>query len=52
MATAIAMRSAKNVLMRNVTISGFNKGVEAFDSNLLLSGANIQRCGIGLDFQK
>ena len=49
MATAIALRGAKNVLMRNVTVSGFNKGVDAFDSNLLLSGVNIQRCGIGLD---
>lgn len=49
MATAIALRGAKNVLMRNVTVSGFNKGVEAFDSNLLLSEVNIQRCGIGLD---
>jgi len=49
LATAIALRSASNVLMRNVTISGFNKGIEAFDSNLLLSGVNVQRCGVGLD---
>jgi len=49
LATAIALRSAKNVLMRNVTISGFNKGIEALDSNLLLSGVNVQRCGVGLD---
>jgi len=49
MATAIALRGAKSVFVRNVTISGFNKGVKALDSNLLLSGANIQRCGIGLD---
>jgi hypothetical protein len=47
--TAIALRSANNVLMRNVTISGFNKGIEALDSNLLLSGVNVQRCGVGLD---
>jgi len=49
LATAIALRSANNVLMRNVTISGFNKGIEALDSNLLLSGVNVQRCGVGLD---
>jgi len=48
-ATAIALRRANNVLMRNVTISGFNKGIEALDSNLLLSGVNVQRCGVGLD---
>ena len=47
--TAIALRSANNVLMRNVTIRGFNKGIEALDSNLLLSGVNVQRCGVGLD---
>lgn len=35
--------------MRNVTISGFNKGIEALDSNLLLSGVNVQRCSVGLD---
>jgi hypothetical protein len=49
LATAIALRSANNVLMRNVTIRGFNKGIEALDSNLLLSGVNVQRCGVGLD---
>ena len=48
-ATAIALRRANNVLMRNVTISGFNKGIEALDSNLLLSGVNVRRCGVGLD---
>ena len=47
--TAIALRSANNVFMRNVTIRGFNKGIEALDSNLLLSGVNVQRCGVGLD---
>lgn len=46
---AIALRRTNNVLMRNVTIRGFNKGIEALDSNLLLSGVNIQRCGVGLD---
>ena len=49
MATAIALRSANNVLMRNVTISGFKKGIEAVDSNLLLNQVRVQRCGIGLD---
>lgn len=49
MATAIALRSANNVLMRNVTISGFKKGIEAVDSNLLLNEVRVQRCGIGLD---
>lgn len=49
MATAIALRKAKNVFLRNVFINGFNKGIEAVDSNLLLSGVNVQRCGIGVD---
>jgi len=49
LATAIALHSANNVLMRNVTISGFNKGIEALDSNLLLSGVSVQRCGVGLN---
>jgi hypothetical protein len=48
-ATAIALRRANNVLLRNVTIRGFNKGIEALDSNLLLSEVNVQRCGVGLD---
>ena len=48
-ATAIALRGTNNAFLRNVTISGFNKGIEALDSNLLLSGVNVQRCGVGLD---
>jgi len=48
-ATAIALRGAKNVRLRNVAIRGFNKGIEALDSNLFLGGVNIQRCGVGLD---
>jgi hypothetical protein len=49
MNTAIALRNAADVYLRNVTISGFNKGIEAVNSNLLLSGSSVQRCGIGLD---
>lgn len=49
MATAIALRRANNVLLRNVTVTGFSKGIEAVDSNLLLGRVRVQRCGIGLD---
>ena len=49
MATAIKLDNAKSVFLHNVSISGFNKGIEAVNSDLLLSGSNIQRCGIGLD---
>ena len=49
MTTAIKLDNAKSVLLHNVSISGFNKGIEAVNSDLLLSGSNIQRCGIGLD---
>ncbi len=49
MSTAIALRDATSVYMRNVTINGFKKGIEAVNSTLLLSGSRIQRCGIGLD---
>jgi len=49
MTTAIAMRNATNVYLKNVTIRGFNKGIEARNSHLLLDGINVQRCGIGLD---
>lgn len=49
MTTAIALRRANNVIVRNVWISGFNKGIEAVNSNLLLSGVHVQRSGIGLE---
>lgn len=49
MATGIGMRNAKNVLLSNVTINGFSKGIEAVNSSMLLNRANIQSCGIGLD---
>jgi hypothetical protein len=49
MTTAIKLGNANNVILRNVSISGFNKGIEAVNSNLLLSDSHIQRCGIGLD---
>jgi len=49
MSTAIALHGVKNVILRNVWISGFKKGVEAVNSNLLLGGVYIQRSGIGLD---
>lgn len=43
------MRNATNVYLRNVIIRGFNRGIEARNSHMLLDGVNIQRCGIGLD---
>ena len=35
--------------MRNVSIRGFNKGIEAVNSDLLLSGVDVRRCGIGVE---
>ena len=49
MGTAIALRGAQNVVLRNVGISGFQKGIEAVDAHLLLDRVNIQRCGVGMD---
>jgi hypothetical protein len=49
MATAIKLNKSSNVLLRGVTIRGFNKGIEATDSDLMLSGVNVQRCGIGVE---
>lgn len=49
MTTAIALRGANKVFLRNVFIDGFNKGIDAVNSNLLLSEVNVQRCGIGLN---
>jgi len=48
LATAIRLHGTNNAILRNVWISGFNKGIEAVNSNLLLSGVNVQRCGTGL----
>jgi hypothetical protein len=49
MSSAIVMHNAKNVILRNVWISGFRKGVEAVNSNLLLNSVHIRRCDIGLN---
>jgi hypothetical protein len=49
MSSAIVMHNAKNVILRNVWISGFRKGVEAVNSNLLLNNVHIRRCNIGLN---
>jgi hypothetical protein len=51
MGTAIALRGTRNAILRNVWISGFDKGIEASDSSLLLSGVNIRGCGTGLDLR-
>jgi len=51
MSTAIRLGNSRNVLFRNVFISGFNKGIEAVNSNMLLDGVNVQRCGIGIDLR-
>jgi hypothetical protein len=47
--SAILMHNAKNVILRNIWISGFSKGVEAVNSNLLLNNVHIRRCNIGLN---
>jgi hypothetical protein len=49
MATAIKLDKASRVVLRNVSIRGFNKGIEAIDSDLLLSGVDVQRCGAGVE---
>ena len=49
MATAIKLDKSSKVLLRNVSIRGFNKGIEATDSDLLLSGVDVQRCGTGVE---
>lgn len=48
MSTAIRLGKSKGIL-RNVTIRGFNKGIEAIDSDLLLSQVDVQRSGIGVE---
>jgi hypothetical protein len=48
MSSAIVMCNVKNVMLRNVWISRFKKGVEAVNSNLLLI-VYIRRCNIGLN---
>jgi len=49
LATAIKLENASKVFMRNVSIRGFNKGIEAINSDLLLSGVDVRRCGIGVE---
>jgi hypothetical protein len=46
--TALALRGSSSVFLDNVVIRGFNKGIEAVDSNLLLSGVDVRGCGVGL----
>lgn len=48
MTTAIRLHGVNNAIFRNVWINGFNKGIEAENSNLLLSSVNVRRCGTGL----
>lgn len=51
MSTAIKLGNVRDAVFRNVLISGFNKGIEAANSNLLLSGVNVRRCNIGVDLR-
>jgi hypothetical protein len=52
MSSAIAIHKAKNVILKNVRIVGFRKGLEAIDSSLSLDNVYIERCGIGIDLIK
>ena len=49
MATAIKLNKSSRVTLRNVSIQGFNKGIEAVDSDILLSGVDVRRCGTGVE---
>lgn len=49
MATAIKLNKSSRVLLRNVSIRGFNKGIEAIDSDLMMDEVNVQRCGTGVE---
>lgn len=49
MATAIRLHNAKNTIVRNCYVSGFNKGIEAINSDVLLSNNKFQKCGVGLE---
>lgn len=49
MSTAIKLDKSSKILLRNVTIRGFNKGIEAIDSDLLLSQVDVQRCATGIE---
>jgi len=51
MPTAISLRGTRNAILENVWISGFEKGIDASDSSLLLSGVNIRGCGTGLSLR-
>jgi hypothetical protein len=49
MATAIKLDKSSRIFLRNVTIRGFNKGIEAINSNVLLSRVDVRRCGTGVE---
>ena len=49
MATAIKLKNAKRVLLDNVVISGFNRGIEAINSDFALSNSNVRRNVVGVD---
>ena len=45
---AIRLRNAKNVVLRNNYISGFDIGIDAVNSDINMSRNRIQNCDIGL----
>ncbi len=49
MATAIKLDKCSRVLLQDTFIRGFNKGIEAIDSDLMLSGVDVQRCATGVE---
>lgn len=49
MATAIKLRNAKGVVLRHVTISGFNKAIEAVNSDVFIGDSNVRRNVVGVD---
>lgn len=51
MPSAINLHGVRNAVLDDVWISGFDKGIEASDSSLLLHGVNVQGCGIGLSLR-
>ena len=48
MATAIMLRGARNVLLDNVVIRGFERGIVAENSSLLMNRVRVVNGGIGV----
>jgi hypothetical protein len=49
LSTGIKVQNSKNIYIRGGSIAGFNKGIEAINSDVIINNTTFQRCNVAID---